>query len=73
MSLTFQSGSKLSPIAKLIGGTYNGKTVSLNKNMQVSMEYKKDETYGEMIFFVCYNNCYLSKFWVTNFFSLVIK
>ena len=34
MSLTFQSGSKLSPICKIIGGKYNGKTVSLNKKLE---------------------------------------
>ena len=34
MSLTFQSGSKLSPIAKIISGKYNGKTVSLNRKLE---------------------------------------
>ena len=47
MSLTFQSGSKLSPIAKTIGGKYNGKTVSLNKKSE-----EIDETEFKRLLFI---------------------
>ena len=33
MSLTFQSGNKLKSIAKIQGGKYNGKTISLNTKL----------------------------------------
>jgi hypothetical protein len=33
MSLTFQTGTKLKNIAKIQGGKYNGKTISLNTKL----------------------------------------
>jgi predicted ATP-dependent serine protease len=33
MSLTFQTGNKLKNIAKIQGGKYNGKTISLNTKL----------------------------------------
>ena len=33
MSLSFQSGNKLRPVARVMGGKYNGKTISLNDKL----------------------------------------